>query len=265
MAGRISFIDKILGLASAVPNIQKWRFQDANEVKSVINSHATDIENLETSKLASVSVDGTTITGNGTVGNPLVSLSGGGGGSGDMNKSVYDPTNINSSPYDRVNHTGTQSQSTVIDLVTDLSNKENVVPNGATGDYYRGDKSFQTLDKTSVGLNNVDNTSDADKTLVLQPLPVEVSGGKSFSASDGDNGAYYSTHTGDFNYTIQSDFLTSGKSALFIQQATGTFTFVAGVGSTIVQIDSTFESRNIGAHIALTRIGSTIYITGDLI
>ena len=31
--------------------------------------------------------------------------------------------------------------------------------------YYRGDKTFQTLDKTAVGLSNVDNTSDANKPL----------------------------------------------------------------------------------------------------
>lgn len=34
---------------------------------------------------------------------------------------------------------------------------------GTTGQYYRGDKTWQTLDKTAVGLPNVDNTSDANK------------------------------------------------------------------------------------------------------
>jgi hypothetical protein len=34
---------------------------------------------------------------------------------------------------------------------------------GTTAQYYRGDKSFQTLDKSAVGLDNVDNTSDANK------------------------------------------------------------------------------------------------------
>jgi hypothetical protein len=32
-----------------------------------------------------------------------------------------------------------------------------------SADYYRGDKTFATLDKTAVGLGNVDNTSDANK------------------------------------------------------------------------------------------------------
>jgi len=34
---------------------------------------------------------------------------------------------------------------------------------GTTSQYFRGDKTFQTLDKTAVGLGNVDDTSDANK------------------------------------------------------------------------------------------------------
>lgn len=41
--------------------------------------------------------------------------------------------------------------------------KENLIPAGTISQYYRGDKTFQTLDKTAVGLANVDNTSDANK------------------------------------------------------------------------------------------------------
>jgi hypothetical protein len=46
---------------------------------------------------------------------------------------------------------------------TALNGKENTITAGVTSQYYRGDKSFQTLDKTAVGLPNVDNTSDANK------------------------------------------------------------------------------------------------------
>jgi hypothetical protein len=46
---------------------------------------------------------------------------------------------------------------------TALNAKENTVTAGTTNQYYRGDKTFQTLDKSSVGLSNVDNTSDANK------------------------------------------------------------------------------------------------------
>jgi hypothetical protein len=46
---------------------------------------------------------------------------------------------------------------------TALNGKENTITAGTTAQYYRGDKTFQTLDKTAVGLSNVDNTSDANK------------------------------------------------------------------------------------------------------
>lgn len=46
---------------------------------------------------------------------------------------------------------------------TALNAKEGTITAGTTGQYYRGDKTFQTLDKTAVGLANVDNTSDANK------------------------------------------------------------------------------------------------------
>ncbi|AWK04732.1 hypothetical protein HYN56_11055 [Flavobacterium crocinum] len=45
----------------------------------------------------------------------------------------------------------------------DLSGKENTIVPGTEAQYYRGDKSWQTLDKTAVGLTNVDNTSDLNK------------------------------------------------------------------------------------------------------
>jgi hypothetical protein len=46
---------------------------------------------------------------------------------------------------------------------TALNAKENTVASGTTAQYYRGDKSWQTLDKAAVGLGNVSNTTDADK------------------------------------------------------------------------------------------------------
>jgi len=46
---------------------------------------------------------------------------------------------------------------------TALNAKEPTITAGTTSQYYRGDKTFQTLDKAAVGLANVDNTSDANK------------------------------------------------------------------------------------------------------
>ena len=55
------------------------------------------------------------------------------------------------------------SESKVTNLTSDLAAKEPTVTAGTTAQYYRGDKTWQTLDKSSVGLGNVDNTSDANK------------------------------------------------------------------------------------------------------
>ncbi len=46
---------------------------------------------------------------------------------------------------------------------TALNAKEPTITAGTTSQYYRGDKTFQTLDKSVVGLGNVDNTSDVNK------------------------------------------------------------------------------------------------------
>jgi len=48
---------------------------------------------------------------------------------------------------------------------TALNAKENTITAGTTGQYYRGDKTFQTLDKAAIGLSNVDNTSDINKPI----------------------------------------------------------------------------------------------------
>jgi hypothetical protein len=46
-----------------------------------------------------------------------------------------------------------------------FNNKENAISSGTTLQYWRGDKTWQTLDKTAVGLSNVDNTSDLNKPI----------------------------------------------------------------------------------------------------
>lgn len=45
------------------------------------------------------------------------------------------------------------------------STKEPSITAGTTSQYWRGDKSWQTLNKSAVGLSNVDNTSDANKPI----------------------------------------------------------------------------------------------------
>ena len=59
--------------------------------------------------------------------------------------------------------TGTLSNQT--DLNSALNGKEPSITSGTTSQYFRGDKTFQTLDKSAVGLSNVDNTSDLNKPI----------------------------------------------------------------------------------------------------
>ncbi|MEO5950495.1 MAG: hypothetical protein ABIQ04_03540 [Candidatus Saccharimonadales bacterium] len=72
---------------------------------------------------------------------------------------------------------------------TVLSGKESSIASGTTAQYYRGDKTWQTLDKTSAGLANVDNTSDINK-----PISTATQNGlntKEPSVTSGTVGQYY--------------------------------------------------------------------------
>ncbi len=56
---------------------------------------------------------------------------------------------------------GTAASPTVPGLTT----KEPTITAGSTAQYWRGDKNWQTLDKTAVGLANVDNITDLNKPI----------------------------------------------------------------------------------------------------
>ena len=50
---------------------------------------------------------------------------------------------------------------------TQLSDKEPLIVPGTSTQYFRGDKTWQILNKSSIGLQNVDNTSDENKPISL--------------------------------------------------------------------------------------------------
>ena len=103
------------------------------------------------------------------VGGYDLSVTGGGGGgdvisvfgrtgivvpvSGDYNASL-----VTNAPSGGIAATTVQAALNELD-----TEKEPVFASGTTGQYFRGDKSWQTLDKAAVGLSNVDNTSDTSK------------------------------------------------------------------------------------------------------
>lgn len=118
---------------------------------------------------------------------------------------------------------GTLSNQT--DLQTALNAKEPTITAGTTSQYYRGDKTFQTLDKTAVGLSNVDNTSDANKpistatqtalngkvpttrTLTINGTTQDLSADRTFTISTG--------------ITIGSTAITSGTVGRVLFEGTG--------------------------------------------
>ena len=51
-------------------------------------------------------------------------------------------------------------------IQTQLNSKEPLIAAGTNAQYFRGDKTWQTLDKSAVGLSNVDNTADAVKNVL---------------------------------------------------------------------------------------------------
>lgn len=66
---------------------------------------------------------------------------------------------------------------------------EPAIDAGTTGQYWRGDKSWQTLDKASVGLGNVDNTSDANKP--ISSATQTALNGKETTIAAGTTGQYW--------------------------------------------------------------------------
>ena len=83
-----------------------------------------------------------------------------------------------------------------------ISGKEPTITATTSADYYRGDKTFQTLNKSAVGLGNVDNTSDINKpvsTATAAAIAASVSSAFKFRGNwDASGGSfpYYPATTG---------------------------------------------------------------------
>jgi len=88
---------------------------------------------------------------------------------------------------------------------------------GTVNEYFRGDKTFQPLDAASVGLNNVDNTSDLEKPIsnavqsalnnkidTSNPIDLLDSGGTGFLKNDGSNNWTYDNNTYLTSETVTS-------------------------------------------------------------
>lgn len=114
------------------------------------------------------------------------------------------------------------------DLQTALNALQPLIATGTTGQYYRGDKSWATLDKTAVGLANVDNTTDLNK-----PISTATQTALNNKAS-----------TATFTSTVAGLVPASGGGTTTYLRADGTWqTITAGGGGTWGSITGTLSSQ----------------------
>jgi hypothetical protein len=80
-----------------------------------------------------------------------------------------------------------------------FNNKESSLTAGTAAQYYRGDKTWQTLDKTAVGLANVDNTTDLNK-----PISTATQGALDLKENIGNKSTNVALGTSDILYPTQN-------------------------------------------------------------
>lgn len=94
-------------------------------------------------------------------------------------------------------------------IATVAAMKENTLTAGTTSQYYRGDKSWQTLDKTAVGLGNVDNTSDATKNAAAVTLTNHRITKRIGSTTSSGTPTINTDNVDQYNLTAQAAAITS--------------------------------------------------------
>ena len=118
-----------------------------------------------------------------------------------------------------------------------LDAKENTIVATTSADYYRGDKTFQPLNKAAVGLANVDNTTDLNKAIsTATQNALNLKQGTITLTTTGSGGA--ATLDGD---TLNIPIYTGGGGVSGVSQiVAGTGVTISPVGGTgVVTINST--------------------------
>lgn len=125
-------------------------------------------------------------------------------------------------------------QSAVTNLTSDLAGKEPTVTAGSSSQYYRGDKTWQTLNKAAVGLSDVDNTSDSTKNSAIATLTNKtISGSVNTITNIGNSALTNSAITiagtsTSLGGSISQDTIT-GLSSTGLVKRTGTNTLATAV------------------------------------
>ena len=150
-----------------------------------------------------------------------LSATGGGGGGGEVNLYSTLGQNIDGAltqkaSTDLLAHKDDFDtlESTVGSLSTTVSGKEPAITAGTTSQYWRGDKTWQTLDKSAVGLGNVDNTSDATKKsnytgTIASGDTGFVTGGDVYTAVNGTIQAEQTVSTDPVTATVTTNDITT--------------------------------------------------------
>ena len=154
--------------------------------------------------------------------------------------------------------------------------KENAITAGTTSQYYRGDKTFQTLDKTAVGLGNCDNTSDANKPISsATQTALDNKSDKnitldrktaSYTLVANDNGKMIEMNVASANtLTINASLFSAGNQILISQYGAGQTTITAGAGVTLRSSGGKLKTFAQYSLVTIIAISSTeFYIAGDL-
>lgn len=165
---------------------------------------------------------------------------------------------------------------TVNAVNTGLGLKENTITAGTTSQYFRGDKTFQTLDKTAVGLGNVDNTSDANKPIsTATQTALDNKSDKnitlnrqtaSYVGVASDNGKLVEMNVASANtFTINTGIYSAGNQILISQYGSGQTTITAGAGVTLRSSGGKLKTSVQYSLVTIIAISSTeFYVAGDL-
>jgi hypothetical protein len=156
------------------------------------------------------------------------------------------------------------------------ASKENTITATTSADYYRGDKTFATLNKTAVALGNCDNTSDANKpvstatqtALDLKTNKLIVANRQTASytlvLSDADKLVEMNVASAN-NLTVPASVFAAGNQILLAQYGAGQTTLVAGSGMTIRSNGAKLKLNAQYSGATLVFISSSeAYIFGDI-
>lgn len=184
------------------------------------------------------------------------------------------PLSVDNSIITIPNITLSQSSSSVSGYLssTDWSTfngKENGITPGTTSQYWRGDKSWQTLDKSAVGLSNVDNTSDANKPIssatqtALNAKEPTITAGTTLQYWRGDK-SWQTLDTSSVPENVNQYFTdTRAKTAAVVNSTAGNETDQAPSVSSIKSYISSYGSGAI-SYSWLTSDGASKTITHNL-